>query len=425
MGNAVAAGLKSNLKPTHSKGKLQANTSNLTSEGSDHGVHGVHSSHTKSVSLHSHSEHGDQESNDMPVNSHSHKPTVTFGEVEVSELTQMVVAPKAKKQKPAKPVKKVIAIDLPEDLSSIDTVTNALCHHGEILSVRVIKPGKIMPFDLKMYSGIIPDLGTTICAIVEFDSPEGASACVESETGNLRLALLKQGADATLYGSGKRINSDSTSEHTHGESGIGETSNRLVSNRDSLSNHSYDELEPGSEFRPSPPLPTESVQLPVFKQKALLPTPTDLEPLDLGESMTEVDFNNNEAQVVQPPVQNSQQSSKIISTNNGRITTALTITLASGQPKPIPRAATKLDLTTRRHPKINLCASQLLPDPVNVGRISPGLLSDPSDDLLVETRFAPEAAAPSDYHNKGHNQYKYNNSPHHNSHFSKSSYGKQ
>ena len=146
-----------------------------------------------------------------------------------------------------------------------------------------------------------------------------------------RLALLKQGADATLYNSGKRIISDSTSEHTHGESGIGENSNRLVSNRDSLSNHSHDELEPGSDFLPSPPRPTEAAQPPVFKQKALLPTPTDLQPLDLAQTMTEVDFNNNEAQVVQPPVQNSQQSSKIISTSNGRITTALTITLSRAQ----------------------------------------------------------------------------------------------
>ena len=154
LGAAPNAALKSSLKPSHSKGKLQANTSNTTSEGSDHGVH---STHTKSVSLHSQSDHGDQEIQNLTESAMrlpaTHKPSVTFGEVEVSELTQMVMAPKAKKQKPAKPVKKVIAIDLPEELSTIDTVTNALSQHGEILSVRVIKPGKIMPFDLKMYSG--------------------------------------------------------------------------------------------------------------------------------------------------------------------------------------------------------------------------------------------------------------------------------
>lgn len=483
-----------------------SNSSNSESSGSiDNGVHSIH---TKS-SLSSRSEHGDDlvtgpksfnqdrdidsahiPSNDNEAHTSNDQKEMTDApkmiEMEKSELVQIaVVAPKVKKTKPPKPVKKVIVVDLPEELQTIDTVTNKLSVHGEILSVRVIKPGKIMPFDLKMYSGKIHDLGTTVCAIVEFDSPAGASASVENEEATLKLALLKQGAEIALYGkTTAETPSVHSSEHTQGESGIGCNINRNVSNRDSLSNHSHDDLDHPNNFEQE-----------VKKVKAgLLPTPSEFSEL-ASCNMTEVDFNNNNAQVqaVQKDKKEEKSSStstdnqsQVISTSNGRITTALTIILASGSPKPIPRSAIKLDLTSRRHPKINLCVNQLLPDPVNVGRISPGLLSDPSDELLVESRFSEENlddarkysrdylfslreckralqlpdglpnipellptskqvvivqtnsnAGPhkANHHNQGHgthynkghhnNQYKYNNNTHHNSHFNKPSYGKQ
>jgi hypothetical protein len=74
----------------------------------------------------------------------------------------------SKKQKPQKPVKKVIVINLPESLQTIESVTSTFHKYGEILLVRVIKKGKILPFDLKQFASKIHDLGTTPCAIVEW-----------------------------------------------------------------------------------------------------------------------------------------------------------------------------------------------------------------------------------------------------------------
>lgn len=89
---------------------------------------------------------------------------------------------------------------------------------------------------------------------------------------------------------------------------------------------------------------------------------------------------------------NKKAESKIISTNNGRITTALNITLTSSNNSNSNniRTATKLELTSYRHHKvINMRACDLLPPPTRpIGRASPGLLSDPSDEFLMENFLA-------------------------------------
>merc|ERR1711972_493604 len=79
--------------------------------------------------------------------------------------------------------------------------------------VRVLKPGKILPFDLKQFASKIHDLGTTPCAIIEFEQASSAKSTVEKEKENLlRLALLQPGADIELYGSSSsEIHSDHSS----------------------------------------------------------------------------------------------------------------------------------------------------------------------------------------------------------------------
>merc|ERR1712048_1284975 len=87
---------------------------------------------------------------------------------------------------------------------------------------------------------------------------------------------------------------------------------------------------------------------------------------------------------------NKKAESKIISTNNGRITTALNITLTSSNNSNSlagNRSINKLELTNKR--MINMRACDLLPPPTRpVGRASPGLLSDPSDEFLMENFLA-------------------------------------
>lgn len=421
--------------------KLVQAQASSNSESSDHGVH-------LSSKIES-SEHSTQ--------SCEHEAN------QKSELTTKVAAVKPKKTKPAKPCKKVICVNLPEDLHSIETVTNRFQQYGEILLVRVLKPGKVMPFDLKVYSGRIHDLGQTVCAIVEFETPLAASTAVEKEEGNLRVATLQQGADVALYGSvdndNSKAHSEHSSEHTHGESGIhnqssftsrGSSHAGTHSNRDDMSHDSHDDFEvdhieqqqrkqsmpvakignnaflpnfkPRSSFCRGQPKnlqievknrkhkSSESHQKLVAEISAVSTCETiknaEIEKAPLTAQITAIpnpktfSSESQDTEVVAVAISQNQTTinllkkteSKIISTNNGRITTALNITLSAAQNSTINRSATKLDLTNKRHPKvINARACDLLPQPTVVGVIgrgSAGLLSDPSDDFLIENIIA-------------------------------------
>uniref|UniRef100_A0A672ZIG2 Uncharacterized protein n=2 Tax=Sphaeramia orbicularis TaxID=375764 RepID=A0A672ZIG2_9TELE len=66
--------------------------------------------------------------------------------------------------------------------------------YGAIASVRVLKPGKDLPADLKRLSGRYTQLGTEECAIVEFEEVEAAvkaNEAVGSEDGGSSLLGLK------------------------------------------------------------------------------------------------------------------------------------------------------------------------------------------------------------------------------------------
>uniref|UniRef100_A0A8C5HA71 Uncharacterized protein n=1 Tax=Gouania willdenowi TaxID=441366 RepID=A0A8C5HA71_GOUWI len=66
--------------------------------------------------------------------------------------------------------------------------------YGAIASVRILKPGKDLPADLKRLSGRYTQLGTEECAIVEFEEVEAAvtaNEAVGSEDGGVSLLGLK------------------------------------------------------------------------------------------------------------------------------------------------------------------------------------------------------------------------------------------
>jgi hypothetical protein len=98
----------------------------------------------------------------------------------------------------AKPVKRVIAVNLPEDLQTIESVTSTFYPYGEILLARVLRPNKPLPFDLKQFQSKIPDLGRSVCAIIEFESAQAAKFAVDTlkfrtQELKFRLALLETG----------------------------------------------------------------------------------------------------------------------------------------------------------------------------------------------------------------------------------------
>jgi len=161
-------------------------------------------------------------------------------------LQQQASAQQAQQQRraqKAKPIKRVIAVNLPEDLQTIESVTSTFYPYGEILLARVLRPNKPLPFDLKQFQSKIPDLGRSVCAIIEFESAQAAKFAVDTlkfrtQELKFRLALLEAGAEEELYGAHaqpqKPLMKAGASVLESAESGIElSASNQSASDRDS------------------------------------------------------------------------------------------------------------------------------------------------------------------------------------------------
>lgn len=108
---------------------------------------------------------------------------------------------------PPKPIRTVLAINLATQNPTVESVTSSFAKYGELTQVRVIRPTSSLPSYLKEFQMWVPDLGNSVCAVIEFETQEEAqAACREinmanREEGKLRVALLKPGARIrrTLY----------------------------------------------------------------------------------------------------------------------------------------------------------------------------------------------------------------------------------
>ncbi|XP_040275766.1 la-related protein 6-like [Bufo bufo] len=62
----------------------------------------------------------------------------------------------------------------------METVTCLFASYGVITSVRIIKPGKEMPCDIKKYLSKYSELATRNCALVEYENLEGAKKALDA-----------------------------------------------------------------------------------------------------------------------------------------------------------------------------------------------------------------------------------------------------
>jgi len=98
----------------------------------------------------------------------------------------------------------VVAIRVPAEFDSVDQITTMFREYGDIGLVRLLRPGKEVPSDLRNYATQVPDIGDSLCAVVDFESSEAALKAVRElkegfcETG-MRLALLGPRMRRTLY----------------------------------------------------------------------------------------------------------------------------------------------------------------------------------------------------------------------------------
>lgn len=104
----------------------------------------------------------------------------------------------------ARTITNVLCIKMPKTLGSVGAVTAMFSEFGHISLVRVLLEGKPVPCDLRNYATQVPDMGTTLCAVVEFETEEEATRCVKElntrqTDGGMRAALLGPRLRRNLY----------------------------------------------------------------------------------------------------------------------------------------------------------------------------------------------------------------------------------
>ncbi|XP_071952791.1 la-related protein 6-like [Antedon mediterranea] len=89
------------------------------------------------------------------------------------------------------PSRTVIVVNLPSQNPTIENVNELFKECGEISLVRIIRPGKSVPPDIRKHMGKHYDIGNTLCALVEFEKSESALNAVKlmSNDDNWRTGM--------------------------------------------------------------------------------------------------------------------------------------------------------------------------------------------------------------------------------------------
>jgi len=95
-------------------------------------------------------------------------------------------------------VKHIVLTNIPHENPSMNFVTEAFENHkDDVVSVRIIKPGKKFPNDLQSHFSRHPELRDEIVAVVEFENPDVANEAIKTTFSNkyngLSAKLLELG----------------------------------------------------------------------------------------------------------------------------------------------------------------------------------------------------------------------------------------
>lgn len=94
------------------------------------------------------------------------------------------------------PSRTVVAVNLPMENPTFENVAEIFTRCGEISLIRILRPGKTIPPDVKKHINKHPEIGNTVCALIEFENHEAAKKACETMTnqedwrGGMRVVLL-------------------------------------------------------------------------------------------------------------------------------------------------------------------------------------------------------------------------------------------
>lgn len=101
------------------------------------------------------------------------------------------------------PSRTVVALNLPVDKPTIENVAELFSTYGDIALIRILRPGNPVPADVRQFVSRHPEIGSSVCALVEFEKTESARRAVaEACSGNkqdwrgLRIVELAKGSSS-------------------------------------------------------------------------------------------------------------------------------------------------------------------------------------------------------------------------------------
>lgn len=78
------------------------------------------------------------------------------------------------------PSRSVVAINLPMENPAIENIAEMFAKCGEVALIRILKPNKSIPQDVKKHANKHPEIGTSICAVIEFEQHDSAQKAVNT-----------------------------------------------------------------------------------------------------------------------------------------------------------------------------------------------------------------------------------------------------
>lgn len=84
------------------------------------------------------------------------------------------------------PSRTIVAINLPMEKPTIESVAELFRGCGEIALIRILRPGNPVPADVRSFANKHPEMNGTVSALVEFDRTESAKMAVEKQDSDWR-----------------------------------------------------------------------------------------------------------------------------------------------------------------------------------------------------------------------------------------------
>lgn len=87
------------------------------------------------------------------------------------------------------PSRTIVAINLPMEKPTIESVAELFRSCGEIALIRILRPGNPIPADVRSFANKHPEMNGCVSALVEFDRTESAKMAIERQDADWRTGI--------------------------------------------------------------------------------------------------------------------------------------------------------------------------------------------------------------------------------------------